>query len=183
MFLMMSLITTIGVMLQERTEGTWQRILAAPIKRVQILGGYLLGYFLIGWLQFGILALASHFLFQINWGDPLGLLAIGSAFILCSISLALALGGLVKTFQQQQAIATILVTATSMLSGVFWPLELEPPFMQSLAHIFPQYWAMSGFKDLLLRGLDWSTLSTPLLVLCSFSIVFLMFGVWRIKFE
>lgn len=182
-FIMMSLIATIGVMLQERLDGTWQRLLATPIRRSEILSGYLLAYFILGWLQFGILVITSKWLFDIYWGNPLGLFILGSAFILCSISLGLALGGLVKTFQQQQAIASILVTATSMLAGVYWPLELEPQFMQNLARGLPQYWAMEGFNDLLLRGLDWQALAPSLAMLSAFTLVFFLFGVWRIRFD
>ena len=182
-FVMMSLIATIGVMLQERQDGTWQRLLAAPISRTKILSGYLLAYFILGWIQFGILVIASKWLFDIYWGNPLGLFILGSAFILCSISLGLAIGGLVKTFQQQQAIASILVTATSMLSGIYWPLELEPQFMQNLARGMPQYWAMEGFNDLLVGGLDWQAIAPSLGMLSGFTLVFFLFGVWRIRYE
>jgi len=183
MFVMISLITSTGIMLQERADGTWHRLLATPISRSQILGGYLLGYFILGWLQFGILVAASRLLFNIYWGDPLGLLVIISVFILCSISLALALGGFVKTFQQQQAIASILVTATSMLGGVFWPLELEPKAMQLLARGIPQYWASQGVSSLLLGGLDWSRLALPVGILAAMCAAFFLLGVGRLKFE
>ncbi|HWJ03637.1 MAG TPA: ABC transporter permease [Verrucomicrobiae bacterium] len=183
MFLMMNLVTITGIMLQERVDGTWQRLLSSPIRRGQILAGYLLGYFILGWLQFAILLVASRFLFDIYWGNLWGLSAIISVFILCSISLALVIGGFVKTFQQQQATASILITATSMLGGVFWPLELEPKAMQLLARGIPQYWAMNGINNLLTGGLDWTALALPLGVLAGFTVVFFTVGTMRMRFE
>ena len=183
MVLMMSLVTSTGVLLQERMDGTWQRLIATPIRRSQILGGYLLGFFILGWIQFGILVGASRLLFNIYWGNPLGLLVLISIFILCCISLALALGGFVKTFQQQQAVATIVITATSMLGGVFWPLEVEPQAMQLLARGIPQYWATQGVNNLLLGGLDWARLALPLGVLSALTVTFFLIGVTRLKFE
>lgn len=183
MFVMMSLITTIGVILQERTNGTWQRLMATPLSRGQILAGYLLGYFVLGCLQFAMLIAASNILFGIYWGNLLGVIVLASIYILCSISLALALAGFVRTYQQQQAIASVLLTATSMLAGVFWPLDLEPKFMQTLARGIPQFWAMEGFKNIILRGLDWNTLALPLAVLAGFSIIFFTFGVWRMRWS
>ena len=183
MFVMITVISASGAILDERGRGTWQRIIAAPADRRTVLSGYLLSYFGLGLLQFSILLTVSRFIMGISWGNLFGVAAVTVMFLLCSISLGLLIAGVVRTFQQQQAISTLVVTATSMLGGLFWPIDIVSPVMQTIAKATPQYWAMQGYEQLLFRGLDWSMLQQPLLILLGFTLVFFSVGVSRIKFS
>lgn len=49
--------------------------------------------------------------------------------------MVLLIAGIVRTFQQQQAVSALVVTSTSMLGGLFWPIEIVSPLMQSVARI------------------------------------------------
>lgn len=183
MFVMITVITASGAILDERNRGTWQRILTAPVTRGSVLGGYLLSYFGLGVLQFSILVAAGRLISGVSWGNPLGVAVLTVVFLLCSISLGLVIAGIVRTFQQQQAVSSLVVTATSMLGGLFWSLDIASPLMRTIAKATPQYWAMTGYEQLLYRGLDWSVLRQPIIVLLGFTLVFFIFGVSRIRFE
>ena len=64
-----------------------------------------------------------------------------------------------------------------MLGGAWWPVEIRPGFMQSLATAFPSYWAMQGFVDLILRQAGLAQVAPAILVLSAFGLVFLSLGV------
>ncbi|MDW7650676.1 MAG: ABC transporter permease [Bacillota bacterium] len=183
MFIMITVITASGAVLDERNRGTWQRVLTAPVSRRAIVGGYLLSYFALGWLQFFILVVAGRLINGVHWGNPLGVAILTTVFLLCSISLGLVIAGIARTYQQQQAVSTLVVTATSMLGGLFWPLDIVGPTMQTIARATPQYWAMNGYEQILSHGLDWFALREPIFVLLAFTVVFFLFGVSRIQFE
>lgn len=183
MFMMITVITASGAILDERNRGTWQRMITAPIPRRTILGGYLLSYFALGCLQFIILVTAGHLINGVSWGNPLAVALMTTVFLLCSISLGLVIAGLARTYQQQQAVSTLVVTATSMLGGLFWPLDIVSKTMSTIAKVTPQYWAMMGYERILIHGLDWHALQQPILVLLAFSAVFFTFGMSRIRFE
>ena len=142
MFLMMSAVISTGVILEERQQGTWRRVLAAPVTRLQVLMGYLLGFLVVAFLQFIVLAVVQHFLFKVNWGNLMLLLPFTALFLTCAMALGLAIGGLVRTYQQQTSVASLVMTASGMLSGIFWPVEVMPAFMQNISRAMPQYWAM-----------------------------------------
>ncbi|EEG79043.1 ABC transporter permease [Dethiobacter alkaliphilus] len=182
MFVMITVISASGAILDERNQGTWQRMIAAPAPRSTILGGYLLSYFALGVLQFSILLIMSRFVMGVSWPNLLGVAVVTVVFLLSSISLGLFIAGMVRTFQQQQAVSALVVTATSMLGGLFWPIDIVSPLMQTMARITPQYWAMRGYEQLLFAGLDWSALQQPLLVLLGFAGIFFALGMSRIKF-
>ena len=91
--------------------------------------------------------------------------------------------GLVRTYQQQTSVASLVMTASGMLSGIFWPVEVMPAFMQTIAKAMPQYWAMQGFTNIMLRGNDVTSLLLPGGILLGMTILFLTFGVSRVTFE
>lgn len=183
MFLMMSAVISTGVVLEERQKGTWRRLLAAPVLRLEVLLGYLLGFFVVALLQFGVLAVVQHYLFKVTWGNLMLLIPFASLFLICAISIGLAIAGMVRTFQQQSTVASLVMTASGMLSGIFWPVEIMPQIMQTIAQGMPQYWALQGFQSIMLRGQSASGLLAPALVLSGMTVVFLAFGILRVKYE
>lgn len=183
MMVFMGMMQASGSVLTERAAGTWQRLVATPATRAEVMGGYLTGHFTVGWLQFGLMVLETRLIFGANWGSPLGLLAVGSLFILTAVALGLALAGFVKTFQQQSALVALLGIATSMLAGLFWPLEATSKALQVAARGMPQYWASLGLTNTVARGLDWTTLAMPLLVLGAMTAVFMAVGIRRVRFD
>lgn len=183
MFVMMLVFMQGGTILQERQAGTWGRILTTPVPKGRIMTGYLLSFYLTGMLQFSALATLSTLIFAAEWGPLLPLAAIASAFVLCTAGLGLFLAGIVRTAEQQRTIGTVLVTATSMLGGVYWPLDFVSPVMQRIGYLTPQAWAMDGFREVIIRGGSWAGLTWPLAVLLGLTAVFMTAGMLRVRFE
>lgn len=183
MFVMMMVFTRTGTILRERQDGTWGRILSSPVTRGSLIGGYLLSFFLAGMAQFAVLLGASALLFRVHWGPFLPLTAVASAFILCSTGMGLFLAGIVRTPEQQGAVGTLVVTASSMLGGVYWPLDLVSETMRRIGYLTPQAWAMDGFRQVMLRGGAWSGLVWPITVLLLLAAIFTTAGLFRVRYE
>lgn len=181
MFVMMAISMAAGCVLEEREWGTWSRLVAAPIEKGQLMAGYVLGYFSLGWFQLGILMLLQKLIFKAEFGGGWGLAVLASALILCAVAVGMLLAVTVKTFQQQQAVAAIVLNVTSMLGGLFFPIEMFNPALTKIAMLTPQFWARQGFVDLVLRGSSWSALQKPLFVLAAYSVVFFLIGWQRLR--
>jgi ABC-2 type transport system permease protein len=54
--------------LRERSLGTRERLMASPVSRIDILGGYLLGFLLFAILQTLILFFYSVYVLKVNYG-------------------------------------------------------------------------------------------------------------------
>ncbi|MDQ7851267.1 MAG: ABC transporter permease [Armatimonadota bacterium] len=66
--------------LREKREGTFRRLLAAPIARATLLAGKLVAYYLINLLQIAIMLGAARLLFGMSLGSsPVGLVAVSLA--------------------------------------------------------------------------------------------------------
>jgi ABC-2 type transport system permease protein len=183
MFVMMMLLSVTGTILEARKNGVWYRIIATPASKLEIAFGYLLSFFLIGWIQFGILLISTHYLFDVQWGNPLSIAILVSALLFAIVGLGLCIAGMVKTVEQQASIGNLIVVSTCMLSGVYWPIEIAPEFMQKMAEFLPQTWAMKGFTEIIVSGGTLIDIIDNIAILIGFGLLFLAVGMKRIRFE
>ncbi|MCM3571291.1 ABC transporter permease [Neobacillus mesonae] len=183
MFMMFGLSGAASAILDERRNGTWGRLLISPARKGEIITGYLLSYFIMGWIQFAVLLAAIKFMFGSSWGSLSYLVPYTSLVIIMVTGFGLMIAGIVKTKQQAMALNSVLIVSTCMLGGVYWPLDIVPEFMQKIALAVPQSWAMSGFKEIMSGSLHSGILLKDILALLGFTVVFFAIGLRGMKFE
>ncbi|MDX8344946.1 ABC transporter permease [Rossellomorea sp. YZS02] len=183
MFVMIAMLSSTGILLEARQTGVWYRMMSTPATKVELLCGYMLAFFLIGWIQFGILMTLSEKIFHIEWGNPFANMILVSSLLLCTIGLGLFIAGFVKTSEQQSVFGNLIIISTCMLAGVYWPVEIMPDAIQNVAKFLPQYWGMEGFAELTVRGGGIIDIITPVGILLGFGAVFLLVGLRRVRFE
>ncbi len=183
LFVMIVMLSATGTILKARQLGVWSRLLEAPVSKVQILTGYIFSFFLIGWIQFGVLMILTHSLFNVQWGNLLGVMILVSVLLLAVIGLALLLASIVKTTEQQSALGNIVVISTCMIGGLYWPIEIEPAWMQTAANFVPQTWAMRGFTELIVRGGTLADIGGYIGILILFAGVFFIISLTRIRYD
>jgi ABC-2 type transport system permease protein len=184
MFTMFTVIFASGDILKERQDGTWIRLMAAPVSRGGIVGGKILGAYAVGVFQLGVLLLSGRYLRDMDYGpNPFAFILVLAIFLLVVTGLGIMLSTMVKTLPQLQALSPIVIVASCMLGGCYWPLELVPPFMQTVAKFTPQAWAMSAMTGLVYGGADLQSVVPNILILLGFGALFFTVGVARVKFE
>jgi ABC-2 type transport system permease protein len=183
MFMMFGIAGAASTILDERKAGTWQRTLTTPATKGQMMGGYLLSYFLMGWIQMLVLMVAMSTLFGAVWGNLAYFIPFASLVILTIVGFGLMMAGLVKTSQQAGALSAVLIVSTCMLGGVYWPLEIVPDYMQQIAKAVPQSWMMSGLREIISGSLHTSSLVKAIGVLLGFSGLFYTVGLKKIKYH
>lgn len=183
MFVMIAMLSSTGVLLEARQTGVWYRMMSTPASKPELLSGYVLAFFVIGWIQFGILMIVSKWVFHVEWGNALANIVLVSSLLLCTIGLGLFIAGFVKTSEQQSVFGNLIIISTCMLGGVYWPLEIMPDFMQQAARFVPQYWGLEGFTELAARGGTLTDITVPVGILLTFTAVFLTVGMKRVRFE
>ena len=187
MMVMFALFLTFGggaSLVVERERGTLRRLLVMPVRKSEILGGKLLGIIVGVLVQMLIMVLAGAVGLGVPWGKaPVALGVMLVAYAFASTALGVLVAALVRTAAQADSLGTILVMALSALGGAWWPIEIVPHWMQTLARALPTYWAMQGFQDIIVRGLGLSAVLPKAAVLVAFGVGFLVVGVWRFRFE
>lgn len=97
--------------------------------------------------------------------------------------IALCVSGMVKTEQQLAVIGSFFAIVTSMIGGAYWPLSLEPKWMQHVGWFVPQSWAMQAFQMIVAGATGMHVLVWPIVVLCIFAVVFFLAGMAQLRYS
>ena len=63
------------------------------------------------------------------------------------------------------------------------PAFVMPGFMRKLAQFTPHAWALSGYHDVIVRGMGLLDVITETGVLIGFSVAFFLLALWRFRFD
>jgi len=171
MFVMMGVFFAGAAMVAERHHGTLARLLTTPTSKFSIISGEMLGFFLLGLVQFLILILFGQYVLGVNWGNsPFGVALLTVSYVLAVTGLGTLLSVFVRTSGQAGAFAVLVSMVTSMIGGSWWPIEIAPKFMQSIARFTPQYWAVNGFNKIITRGFGVSSVLSNFYVLIAIAL-------------
>ncbi|WP_332645378.1 ABC transporter permease [Lysinibacillus sp. 54212] len=179
-FFFVFLITGISL-LKERTTGTLERLLATPIKRSEIVLGYLIGYGFFALIQTVVIVLYGIYILDI--------VHVGSIWLVLLINIlvaivALSLGALLSSFagsefQMMQFIPLVIVPQV-FFSGLF-PLDNMVDWLQKLGQVMPLYYAADALNGVMYKGLTIGDIAINLGVLVSFAFVFILLNIISLK--
>jgi ABC-2 type transport system permease protein len=179
MFLMFTVTYGGRSILAEKAQGTLPRLLVSPTQAAQILGGKVFGIFLTGAAQMLILIGATTLLFQLKWGDPLGVLVLVLAAVFGASGWGMFITAIARTPGQVASVGSAIMLIFGILGGSFINLEMMPPVVQMVSKITPNAWALDGFTTLALGG-TLPHLSTPIIALLTMGLV--LFGIAVVLF-
>ncbi|MCX6063007.1 MAG: ABC transporter permease [Caldiserica bacterium] len=177
MFVMAGVLGTATALVSERLRNTLARIMTTSTSALAFLVGKLMAMMVVGIAQFSLFIMWGWVVLRVDWGrNPLAVAAMVFVYVFAATGLGVLVGALCRTMAQASVIASFVTYATSMLAGSWWPIEVAPPFMQQVARLFPQYWAVNGLNKIVVRGLGFAAIAPNLLVLATAGTVFLLAG-------
>ncbi|MFJ7182560.1 ABC transporter permease [Lysinibacillus xylanilyticus] len=179
-FFFVFLITGIAL-LKERTSGTLERLLATPIKRSEIVAGYMIGYGLFAFIQTTIIVLFGVYVLDIvHVGSIWLVLLINIIVALVSLSLGALLSSFAASeFQMMQFIPLVIVPQI-FFSGIF-PLDNMAEWLQNIGRIMPLYYAADALNGVMYKGYSFSEILADLAVLTCFALVFITLNILSLK--
>ena len=173
MTVMMSVMTGLPAAIsQEKEVGTLDGMMVAPINRLSIILGKTLAQTARGLLQ-GVLILAlSVILFGVNIQGNI-LLVFG--LLLLGVFSFVGLGVVITSFAKDQETAMMLMMTLMFpmmfLSGVFFPIQQMPWYMQGVSKFLPLTYASTALRKVMVLGADIPAITTELTILIVFGIV------------
>jgi ABC-2 type transport system permease protein len=190
LFVFMAAQTTARSIYEEKKIGTFRRLVAAPLNKVELMIGKILPNFIIALVQilvifaFGSVGMRLLGLTPMPVErSPLGLILVAVVLALCSSAFGIAIAGIARTENQIGGLSTLLLWGMGLLGGSLIPLFILDRFLGYIPMIVPHYWANRAFDDLLIRGLGVANIALDLGVLLAFSLVFFVIGLWRFDYE
>jgi linearmycin/streptolysin S transport system permease protein len=185
MFLLFTAVQSGAIsLIKEQEAGTLRRLVTAPISKAEIIGGKIASTFIRGFVQLAVLIYFGHVVFDLDLGsDILALFVLIAAVTMASTGLGLLVAVHVKTVDQADSVSLLLVMLMSAIGGSWWPLSLQPQFMQDMAHFTITAWAMDGFYDLLYFDMGLAGILEEVKWLVLMMIIFFGIAISRFKFE
>ncbi|HEX5826663.1 MAG TPA: ABC transporter permease [Candidatus Limnocylindrales bacterium] len=165
--------------LRERTGGTLERLMATPVTRGEVVGGYLVGFGLFATVQVALLLLAWALgsvqvpaigplpSFSIGLGIEVAgspALAFGVVLLLAlgAVSLGIFLSTFARTELQVIQFIPIVLAPQFLLSGVLFPVDSLPALLQPLVLLMPLGYAVDALREVFIRGSDLSSAAVQL---------------------
>ncbi len=177
-FLLLGMLFGVGLgLLDEREWGTLYRLGSSPVPPAALLIGKMLSRFLMGMAQMVLLFLFGRWAFGISFGPSLpalGLVIVGITF--SSAAFGLLAASIAPSRDAVLPMGTIAVVAMAAIGGCWWPITIEPLWLQKFAHVFPTAWAMGAFNDLMLRQRELVEILPAVGALVGFGLVYLVVG-------
>jgi ABC-2 type transport system permease protein len=190
LFVFLSAPTTALSFFKEKRQGSFRRLIAAPVSKASLLAGKLLPNLILCLVQIVVIFIAGGFAIQLLGvkpldlsGDPLGLVVVSLAVALCATSLGIFLAAIAKTEGQLSGLGSLLLFMTALLAGSFIPLFMFPAGLENMARMVPQYWANQAFYGLIFRGQTLVDVWPSIAALLAFTLAFFGIGLWRFKFD
>ncbi|MBN1543074.1 ABC transporter permease [candidate division KSB1 bacterium] len=174
MFTLLFVLIYGGTILQEeRRSGALRRIAVAPLSLQQIFAGKWLGLTVIALLQMILLLIAGRTVFGVYYGSsPAGLFWLISAFATVVAGMALCLAFWIESEEKLTGTAIVTSIVLAALGGCWFPLEVAPQWMNTLASILPSGMAMKAFHRLISFGESTTDILPYLGGLAIYAIVF-----------
>ena len=184
MFVLLNGLILSSLLVTERREKTLARLLAAPVRRSEIVIANLAWRFVVGTVQLWFLIGFGALAFGVDWGDSmLALALVGAAYVAAVAGLSVLIGSLSRSSRRAETLSLALSLTMCALGGLWWPLEITPEAYQTVGHLIPTGWAMDAMHNLMSRGYTLSGVIPQVLVLLGFAVVFSAAAVAAFRYE
>lgn len=139
-------------LLKERTSGTLERLLATPVKRSEIVYGYMLSYGLIAILQTAVVVLAAIWLLDVEVvGSLFHVIIVNVVLALVALAFGILLSTLAKSEFQMMQFIPLVIMPQLFFSGII-PLSSMGDWAQTVGKFLPLTYSGDAMSQIILYG-------------------------------
>ena len=166
----------------DREKGILKRLSATPLRRWQLVGSNTLMRLLIALVQTVIIVGVGVAFFGVEVSGSLLLTAFFVALGAVSfLALGYVLASFTKTEEAANGITQVVQFPMMFLSGVFFPIEAMPQFLQSIARLIPLTYLADALRQVMVGGTPFAPLWVCAAVLLGWLVV--CFAIASRKFQ
>ena len=148
----MILMTAVSIV-RERERGTFEFLIASPVRRLELMVGKFLPYVGIGFIQIALTVAAGLLLFHVPVVGSLLDLAIASiVFIAANLTLGLVISCVTRSQLQATQLSFFFFLPSVLLSGFMFPFNAMPAPARWLGELLPLTHYVRLARGILLRG-------------------------------
>lgn len=166
-----------------QTTGTLEAMLMtpAPLSSV-ILGSAAWNYVFTTFRVIAYLVLGVAMGMQLGNANYLGAVVILVLAVTTFASLGIIAASVIMITKRGDPITGLFSGFATLVGGVFYPVEVMPQWLQSIANLIPITYALRAMRLALLEGASWRTLTPDLLALTLFILVLFPLSLLSFRF-
>jgi ABC-2 type transport system permease protein len=174
----MMLMTALAVV-RERERGTFEFLIATPVRRSELMIGKVLPYLVVGQIQVAIVLTLGALIFDVPIRGSLVDLALGAGvFVAAMLTLGLVISAPARTQFQAVQMAFFFFLPSMLLSGFMFPFDAMPEPAQWIGSVLPLTHFLRIARGILLKGAPLSALLDEVAAIAVFGAVTLTLAVW-----
>jgi len=179
MVVMMSLMTALPrAISHEKEVGTLDGMMAAPINRLSILLGKTIAQMVRGIIQGVVILVLAVVLFGVTiYGSIALIFALLLLGVFSFVGLGIVITSLAKNEETAGMMMMTIMFPMMFLSGVFFPIQQMPGFMQGISNVLPLTYATRALRKVMTLGAGISAIATELAFLIGFGTVMILIAV------
>lgn len=169
LFVFITSLTAAAILVRAKKSGILRRSLSAPVTSTAVILGVGAGWMVLALVQAAIIIAAGGLAFGVDWGDPLGAVALVLVFSLVGTAAGILLGAVFSSEQTVGSASPPIALVLAAIGGCMVPSEVFPPVLLTLSKFTPHYWALEGWKKLMFDGASLVDIAPNLGVLLAFA--------------
>ncbi|SHP67293.1 ABC transporter [Mycobacteroides abscessus subsp. abscessus] len=167
--------------LRERTTGTLERLLCSPLRKWEIVVGYVVGFGIFTMIQATIIAsYAIYVLGMMMEGAFVYVLVITLLLSLTALTLGVLLSAFANNELQMIQFIPLVIVPQIFFSGLF-NLKTISDYLSWIGPLTPLYYGADALRNVMIRGYGWGEISFDLFMLAGFSLLFMILNILALK--
>lgn len=182
-FFFVFLLTSVAF-LHERSSGTMERVLVSPLKRAELVVGYISGFLLFALVQSLLVLLFVVCVLRVHYSGNLALVFLVAVLLtIGSVNLGIFLSSFARNEFQIVQFIPLVFGIQVFLSGIFWPVAQLPQVLRPVSYILPLTYANDALRDVMLKGFTFAEISNQLGTLLLFALLMILLSTLSIRRE
>jgi ABC-2 type transport system permease protein len=178
-FMMTSAVSLSGLILRNRENRTYFRILSSPVHARTYVISNIAVNLIVMMVQIVIAVFFLTVVFRQSMGVPaIEMIGLLSLFGLVSVSLSLAIVAFSNSSAAAGAIQNFVIHPTCIVAGCYFPISIMPDAVRKAASFLPQNWLLQSY-DRLQEGEGPGSILFHISVLLAFAIVFFLVATYK----
>lgn len=167
---------------REHERGTMENLLAMPVRPLEVMIGKIVPFILIGYIQVGVILLASRWVFDVPMLGSLWLILFCVfVFIIANLTMGITFSSVARNQTQAMQMSFFVFLPSILLSGFMFPFRGMPVWAQFLGELLPLTHFLRLVRGILLKGHSWAQAWENLWPLLVFTTVILLIGLLRYR--
>lgn len=180
--LICAMMTSISIV-REKEFGTMELLLVSPMKPAYIIISKIIPYFIISTINLLTIIFLAVFLLDMPIrGSFILLLGVSFIFIFVSLTVGIFISSLVSNQAAAMLIAGMgMMMPVMLLSGMLFPLDSMPKFLQIIADFVPASWYFTAVKKIMIEGQGFMNVTKEIIVLTTMLSILIIASIKKFK--